>query len=206
MRKVREIHSFLVRFDKTELGDDLGPCGDLAPKFEICDAVDDAGKEREIDVLKMEIRRLQQESEILLENERERFRVSLNAERERWVAEQSELLSAGLTVTLSRLAQDIALRLERVLVPFVAKNVIQKLIEEFVDTVRMAAIESNIFQIVIEAPEDFSAILTERLTAAGLSVETKHADTVEVTARINGTLIETRIDHWLDLLKHGGYE
>lgn len=141
------------------------------------------------------------EAELALE--RARFAEEMARARDCWTSEEGGRLANEVQRAISDCQQDLREAVGRILAPFVAKEILERLLGDFLDTLRAAASDANNPLVELCGPTDLLDVIKERINEEEISVRFMQGGSGEVKAKIGFTSIETRIEEWLRRIRSG---
>lgn len=214
MIQLRPIGSYLTNFDvgmtQTE---PVFAVSEAAPMFgleaDTPPSEDLLAEERE--KAREELRaELEQEYEAKLEEERqafakerEAFDQRLEALRAAWVEEEGTRIAQVIQQDIESSIGKISDAIGHILTPFLTDSARTRSLEDFIETVRSAALDEANPLIELRGPPDLLEVTKERLSREQISLRTVETDSVDIAAKINSTLIETRMEEWVQRLRNG---
>ena len=153
---------------------------------------------------------LEQEYEAKLEEERQAFAKErdafdqrLEALRATWVEEEGTRIAQVIQQDIESSIGKIRDAIGHVLAPFLTDSARTRSLEDFIETVRSAALDEANPLIELRGPPDLLEVTKERLSREQISLRTVETDSVDIAAKINSTLIETRMEEWVQRLRNG---
>lgn len=214
MIQLRPIGSYLTNFDvgmtQTE---PVFAVSEAAPMFgleaDTPPSEDLLAEERE--KAREELRaELEQEYEAKLEEERQAFAKErealdqrLEALRATWVEEEGTRIAQVIQQDIESSIGKIRDAIGHILAPFLTDSARTRSLEDFIETVRSAALDEANPLIELRGPPDLLEVTKERLSREQISLRTVETDSVDIAAKINSTLIETRMEEWVQRLRNG---
>lgn len=117
--------------------------------------------------------------------------------RKRWIEDEAIKLAADVEAGLEKVRQEMAASLTRALVPFLAGRLEEAALEEIGAAAGAVVNESAGVTIELAGREDLTQALAGRLEMAADYVKVTQQDQAEVRAKIDSTLLETRLADWL---------
>ena len=136
-----------------------------------------------------------------IERVRHEFEERLAAERQKWLDEEADVLNDRLATALQRIEDDLAECVARVLRPFIVESLRRQMISELVEHIGSMIASHETMAIKIAGPADLLAILQERLAGLPVALAYEESDGVDVHVVAGQTMIETRLNAWIDLVK-----
>jgi hypothetical protein len=125
----------------------------------------------------------------------------LKSERERWVSDEGNRLSALIGASLEGIGTRVAGQVARILRPFLREQARERAMAELVSTLDALLMKGEFSKITILGPEDLIGVLKISLgsRADGMAfLISESACDVSVTA--DDTILETRIGRWVDAI------
>lgn len=216
MKQLRPITSYLTSFDeqRREIEESF-----LAPAFELSSPapaiieaapdLDSLAEERE--KAREEIRsELDREFEAKLDEERkafqkerEAFDQKLEAARATWVEQQGAKVADVIHKDIQACEENLRDALSRLLKPFLTHRALKQSLDDFVEAVGSVVADQANPVIELQGPADLLEVVCERLSREGVAIRATENDGADLVARINSTLIETRMDEWVRRLRDG---
>ncbi len=135
-----------------------------------------------------------------VEQARRDFDEQLAAERQKWAQEQGDALKEGLAAALGQIQDTLAECVGQILRPFVIDSLRQQMIGELIEHVASLAANHDAIAIQITGPADLLAHLQERFAELPLAIDYEACDGVDVRVVAAQTMIETRLQAWIDLI------
>lgn len=208
MIQLRPIGSYLTKFDSGDAEIDSIPAvAETAPVFDL-----DAHMPSREDFLAEEREKAREEARVALEREyevkladerqafekeREAFDQRLEALRAAWVEEEGTRIAKAIHQDIEARFENIRESLARILTPFLTHNALTHSLEDFIGAVRSAALDQTNPLVELQGPPDLLEVARERLSQEQISLRTIETNSVDIAARINSTLIETRMEEWV---------
>ncbi|HEY8163089.1 MAG TPA: hypothetical protein VIF34_12605 [Methylocystis sp.] len=216
MKQLRPITSYLTSFDeqRREIEESF-----LAPEFELSSPapaiieaapdLDSLAEERE--KAREEIRsELDREFEAKLDEERkafqkerEAFDQKLEAARATWVEQQGAKVADVIHKDIQACVENLRDALSRLLKPFLTHRALKQSLDDFVEAVGSVVADQANPVVELQGPADLLEVVCERLSREGVAIRATENDGADLVARINSTLIETRMDEWVRRLRDG---
>lgn len=216
MKQLRPITSYLTSFDeqRREIEESF-----LAPAFELSSPapaiieaapdLDSLAEERE--KAREEIRsELDREFEAKLDEERkafqkerEAFDQKLEAARATWVEQQGAKVADVIHKDIQACEENLRDALSRLLKPFLTHRALKQSLDDFVEAVSSVVADQANPVIELQGPADLLEVVCERLSREGVAIRATENGGADLVARINSTLIETRMDEWVRRLRDG---
>ncbi|MGJ0391818.1 MAG: hypothetical protein ACR650_03535 [Methylocystis sp.] len=216
MKQLRPITSYLTSFDeqRREIEESF-----LAPEFELSSPapaiieaapdLDSLAEERE--KAREEIRsELDREFEAKLDEERkafqkerEAFDQKLEAARATWVEQQGAKVADVIHKDIQACVENLRDALSRLLKPFLTHRALKQSLDDFVEAVGSVVADQANPVIELQGPADLLEVVCERLSREGVAIRATENGGADLVARINSTLIETRMDEWVRRLRDG---
>ncbi len=137
------------------------------------------------------------------EKEREAFDQRLEALRATWAEEEGTRIAQVIQHDIESCLGNIRDALGHILTPFLTHSALTRSLEDFIETVRSAALDEANPLVELHGPPDLLDVVKERLSREQISLRTVETDGVDIAAKINNTLIETRMEEWVRRLRNG---
>ncbi len=201
----RPVALYLTRFDTAvavELSLDLVATEDLSPMW-VADREDDpeallaaareAGRAEGDAAARAEAAAEQEQAQ-------RDFDEQLAAERQKWLCEEGETLKEGLAAALRQMQDTLAECVGQILRPFVIDSLRRQMLGELVEHVASIAASHDAMVIKIAGPADLLALLQEKLAELPLAIDYQQSEGVDVRVVAAQTVIETRLQAWIDLI------
>ena len=134
------------------------------------------------------------------EQARRDFDEELAAERQKWLREEGETLKERLATALRQMQDTLAECVGQILRPFVINSLRRQMLGELVEQVASMAASHDALVIKITGPADLLALLQEKLAELPLAIDYEQSDGVDVRVVAAQTMIETRLQAWIDLI------
>lgn len=147
----------------------------------------------------LEIARAEQAA--ALAEEKLRFERRLAADRAAWANEEARRLAERLVVAISEAEANIAGSVARILRGYLPDVVRRKAVEQFADDIRTLFAGKAHPIVRISGAADLLAVLAEELSSLADAIEYAPDQSADVTAIADQTLIETRMEAWLERVK-----
>jgi hypothetical protein len=223
MIQLRPIGSYLTKFDDKQAAAEIfAP----APSFDAASAgfgaiagtfederPDPAPDERENlrenlrEELRAEIERAFEEKledeRKAFEDEREAFAQRLETERAAWVQEEGARIAESLHREIDGCLENLRCALARMLTPFLTHRALEQSLEDFLHVVRSAVADQENPLVELHGPADLLDIMREKLSHEQISIRAVESDAADISAQVNGALIETRMEEWVRRLRNG---
>lgn len=214
MIQLRPVGSFLTRFDSqpayqpepappTPCGflDDEPAASDPDELHSISEMEDQRQALREL--IERECEEKFDEERRAWEEERQAFAEVFKDERRKWAEEEAERLSAEIKAEFEAGAQALREALARLLAPFLRRQFLEISLDDFIETLRSAAAdpERDKAYVELEGPPDLVDAVTEKLSRDNIACRAVTRDSFDITARIDNTIIESRMEEWVRSLK-----
>lgn len=135
------------------------------------------------------------EYERALGEQRRLFDERLAAEREKWVATQSEVIVGRFEESFQALETTVSSLVAQVLKPFVADALKTSVLEDLSSVLKELIAKGRASHLRIAGPEDLLAALKQKL-ADHSGVEYVPSATGELEIEADRTLLETRLSEW----------
>lgn len=138
------------------------------------------------------------EYEQKLKGEKKRFQESLTLERQRWVAEEGERLASAFDSSLRGSINELTGAMERILAPFVAREMLESLLADFVGTVQNVISRADQSVVRLSGPSDLLDIVERQLAVRSIAVSRMNGSGDELLVQVDLTAIETNISYWMN--------
>lgn len=143
------------------------------------------------------------EYEELIERERADFAERLDDERRRWASEEGERLGEQFHVALGEFSARLEGDLERILEPFVIREVREQMLASLMDRLRILLADREKPVIHLSGPMDLLEAVCSKLNNDDVTTCIDEVGGIDVKARLDSTSIETRLGEWLEQLRDG---
>jgi flagellar biosynthesis/type III secretory pathway protein FliH len=121
-------------------------------------------------------------------------------ERQKWIVEQSDILAEKLAAAVRQMQDTLAECVGQVLRPFVIESLRKQMLVDLVESVAGIAGTHAGVTLKIAGPADLLAGLREAFAALPLTVDYETSEGADVTVVASQTMIETRLQAWIDLI------
>jgi hypothetical protein len=138
-----------------------------------------------------------------LERERAMIAQKLEEERRRWAREEGERLGREFRDALSRFSARIGDDVERILEPFVVREIREKMLVGLIDTLRVLLADRENPVIHLSGPMDLLEAICAKLSSEEITTKIEEVGGVDVRARLDSTTVETRLGEWMAQLREG---
>jgi len=138
-----------------------------------------------------------------IERERAAFAQKLEEERRHWAREEGERLGRDFRDALERFSAHIGDEVERILEPFVVREVRERMLVGLVDTLRILLADHENPVVHLSGPVDLLDALCAKLNSEDVATKIDDVGGVDVRARLDTTTIETRLGEWMAQLREG---
>ncbi len=135
-----------------------------------------------------------------LEQVRRDFQEELANERQKWLQEEGATLKEQLAAAQEQMKDGLAECVARILKPFITESLRRQMIDELVEHVGSMSASHDVRGIKISGPGDLIAILQEKLCDLPIAIDYEQNDSLDVRVIADETLIETRLQTWIDLI------
>jgi hypothetical protein len=153
---------------------------------------------------------LEQEFENRLAKEREAFekeRESLAArfasEREAWSREEGARLGEEFHRNFEAFAASLRDTLAGLLTPFLTRHALEQSLADFVRLVASAASDQENAFVELRGPSDLLEVVSQKLAQENIPVRAIERESTDISARIDSTVLETRMEEWVQRLRNG---
>jgi hypothetical protein len=195
---VRSLASYLVRFDEEVAPPAFEPLRDVGDEGDVREGeAEKAALEEQGRIYDAAYAAAKEAFDELLENERRRFEEQMSDERNRWINEEGGKLSEGFGRSINESIEALRCALENILEPFVARSILEALIDDFVKTIREVLNDKDNPAVQFSGPRDLLEIICARLSNDAIATTIVDDAGIEVRAKIGPTVIETRVTEWL---------
>lgn len=141
--------------------------------------------------------------EAALERQRAEFAEKLAEERRGWAQEEGERLGRDFRDALGRFSARIGEDVERILEPFVARGIRERMLAALVDTLRLLLADRENPMIHLSGPLDLLEAICAKLNGENIATKIDDVGGVDVRVRLDATTIETRLGEWMAQLREG---
>lgn len=214
MIQLRPIGSYLTNFDAamtqtepvfavSEAAPMFGLEADTPPSEDLLAEEREKAREELRAELEQEYEAKLEEERQAFEKEREAFDQRLEALRATWVEEEGTRIAQVIQQDIESSIGKIRDAIGHILTPFLTDSARTRSLEDFIETVRSAALDEANPLIELRGPPDLLEVTKERLSREQISLRTVETDSIDIAARINSTLIETRMEEWVQRLRNG---
>lgn len=214
MIQLRPIGSYLTNFDAamtqtepvfavSEAAPMFGLEADTPPSEDLLAEEREKAREELRAELEQEYEAKLEEERQAFEKEREAFDQRLEALRATWVEEEGTRIAQVIQQDIESSIGKIRDAIGHILTPFLTDSARTRSLEDFIETVRSAALDEANPLIELRGPPDLLEVTKERLSREQISLRTVETDSVDIAAKINSTLIETRMEEWVQRLRNG---
>jgi len=138
-----------------------------------------------------------------IERERTAFTQRLEEERRRWSREESERLGREFRDALGRFSARIGDDVERILEPFVVREIREKMLVGLIETLRVLIADRENPVVHLSGPVDLLEAICTKLHGDDIATRIDDVGGVDVRARLDATTIETRLGEWMAQLREG---
>ncbi|CAN2533794.1 hypothetical+protein [Methylocapsa aurea] len=138
-----------------------------------------------------------------IERERAAFTQRLEEERRRWAREESERLGREFRDALGRFSARIGDDVERILEPFVVREIREKMLVGLIETLRVLIADRENPVVHLSGPVDLLEAICTKLHGEDIATKIDDVGGVDVRARLDATTIETRLGDWMAQLREG---
>jgi hypothetical protein len=142
----------------------------------------------------------QTEAAAHLDQVRRDFQEELAAERQRWLQEEATALKEELASAVQQMKDGLAECVARILRPFITESLRRQMIDELVEHLGSIAASHDAVGIKISGSSDLIAVLQEQLSELPIAIDYEQNDSLDVRVIADETLIETRLQAWIDLI------
>ncbi len=137
--------------------------------------------------------------EALKAQKEEEFKSRLAQARKSWAQTQSVLLAQHTAAAIADLKSEIEETVARILRPLVEKTLAEQALSKFAIEIEKLFSADDAIRLKISGPSDLVSQLNE-LLPQHVSATIIEGDTPEVTVLANKTVIETRLNEWLECI------
>jgi hypothetical protein len=138
--------------------------------------------------------------EVALASERAAAEDRLRMERERWIRDEAERLSSGLSSGLKEIEEKISDKVAKILIPFLGATLHEQALNELASTLDALLARRSAASVTIAASDDLISELKPRLGVQGDMVKYLPNQSTDFRIVVDETIIETRLSAWLDRL------
>ncbi|WP_024879103.1 hypothetical protein [Methylosinus sp. LW3] len=143
------------------------------------------------------------ECDEMIARERAAVAQRLEEERRRWSREEGERLGREFRDSLGRYSARIGEDVERILEPFVVREIREKMLVALMDTLRILIADRENPVIHLSGPVDLLEAVCAKLNGEDIATKIEDVGGVDVRARLDATTIETRLGEWMAQLREG---
>jgi len=120
-------------------------------------------------------------------------------ERQKWIAEEAESLSAKLTEAMADLAERLSTNVDAILRPFIISALRKQMIDELAQNVDVLLSGSGEEHkpIVISGAEDLLESLRSKLTAAP-AIDFQPNESPDIRIVVDNTIIQSQLQTWIE--------
>jgi citrate lyase gamma subunit len=225
MTQFRPVGSYLTRFDKTPIlappplvaapeeeavgfagfaPIESAPPPPPAPALIMPEPVDEERLREELraEIEKSFAEKLEEEKRALVA-EKKAFEEKFDADRAAWRKETGARIAEEIRGEFDKCAASLRDALAGLLKPFLSRQFLEKSLNDFVEVVTTSAADRDNPVVELEGPADLLEIVAGKLEQENIVVRVIEKDRFDVSARIDSTQIETRMEEWLRRLKSG---
>jgi hypothetical protein len=141
------------------------------------------------------------EFEAHLASERQQFQDELAQARAQWAAETSDAFVQQISEGLEALRHQLADAVGDVLMPLIATVARDRAIEQLIEELSELSRDQQGLRVEVSGPEDVIEALRERLPVLGLDVAWLSDNQCEVNITAGATVVETRLNQWIDQVR-----
>jgi len=135
-----------------------------------------------------------------IEAARAEFELRLQSARERWAREQAEALSAQLARALNSAFETLRGDIARILSPFVAREIMARVMDDLVTTLRMGLSIGGATMMEIRGPKDLIENMKSALSDENVALTLHESDEVDAQVTFSSTTVETSLIDWMKRL------
>jgi len=128
--------------------------------------------------------------------EREAAAAALAQARQHWVEAESTILASAIADQARALEQRLAESLTRVLRPFLTEALRQEAIRDLHATLASLVADDQAGTLAVTGPADLVEALVQRLDLPPGRIAVTPHGSPDLRVRLNGTLVETRLEAW----------
>lgn len=136
-------------------------------------------------------------SEAAMAQKEEEFKSSLIQARRNWSQTQAVLLGQFTAASIAGLKSEIEETVARILRPLVEKTLVENALSKFAIEIGKLLSDDDAIRLRISGPSDLVTQLSTQIPQ-NIPVTIIEGDTPEVTVFANKTVIETRLNEWLE--------
>lgn len=115
--------------------------------------------------------------------------------------QESEKLSDGIKAAILDVESNIAGSVERILTPFVVESMRRRMVDLLAEHVGALLGGSEGPMVKIHGPQDLLAMLREKLAEVSCTIDFSADASADVRIIAGQTMIESRIESWLERIK-----
>jgi len=138
-----------------------------------------------------------------IERERAASAQRLDEERRRWAREEGERLGRDFRDALGRFSARIGDDVERILEPFVVREIREKMLVSLIETLHVLLADRENPVVHLSGPVDLLDAICAKLQGEDIATRIDDVGGVDVRARLDATTIETRLGEWMAQLREG---
>jgi hypothetical protein len=138
-------------------------------------------------------------SEAAIAQKEEEYKSRLVQARRSWSQTQTVLLARLITTSIAGLKSEIEETVARILRPLVDKALVEDALSKFAIEISKLLSDDDAIKLKISGPSDLVTQLSS-LIPQNIPVTIIEADTPEVTVFANKTVIESRLNEWLECI------
>jgi hypothetical protein len=161
-------------------------------------------QESEADIRARVEAELQAVFDAALEKEKAEMNDRIAAERRKWSVEEGGRIGARFHQALEIGVASMRGDLEKILEPFVTREILERLLKDFMTRLRARLADDDNPTLQLTGPGDLLEIISEKLRSEKVSTQLIESDAIDVTARIGATIIETRMEDWINRIREEG--
>jgi len=136
-----------------------------------------------------------------LEKEKADIADRIAAERRKWTMEEGARIGSLFHQALEVGVASIRSDLEHILEPFVTREILERLLKDFMMRLRARLADEDAPTLQLSGPPDLLEAISDKLKSEKITTSIVKNDGIDVSARIGSTLVETRMEEWLNRLR-----
>jgi hypothetical protein len=136
-------------------------------------------------------------------NERETLVAKFASERESWSREEGARLAAELQRNFETFTELLRDTLAGLLTPFLTRHALEQSLADFVRLVASAASNQENAFVELRGPSDLLEVVSQKLAQENIAVRAIERESADISARIDSTVLETRMEEWVQRLRNG---
>jgi len=121
----------------------------------------------------------------------------LAEERNRWITEESTVLTLGFKTALQLFSDEFAESVDAILRPFIIDALRRQMVDELAKDIRILLTDEENPAIIISGAADLLAILKDQLSSASIAIEYTPDASIDVRIVSHHTIIESQLRAWI---------